>query len=51
MQLRDCFRNSDTASYADYLVVITELADESLTDYIKNYKALIPEEQIMNIFT
>ncbi len=52
VQLKDCFINSDSVSYPHHLVVISELAaDGSLTDYIENYKGLIPEEQIMNIFT
>ena len=53
MQLEDiCFISSATSAVKqEHLVIIGELAQENLDDFITKYKGPIPEEIIMKLFT
>ncbi len=52
MKLEDaCFISTATSAvHEDHLVIVSELAQGSLDDYLKKNEGLIPEEKIMKIF-
>lgn len=53
MKLEDsCFLSGPTSVMNKrHLVIVSELAQDNLDSYIKNYHGLISEEEIMRIFT
>lgn len=47
----ECFISKPTSEVRnEHLVIISELAEKNLEDYIKDYVGPIPEQKIMQLF-